>query len=230
MVLIVAGGFVVGQLVAVIFASVAVSVSGAHGSLSALVDSATPPWWIVTAELLGIWVGFGGAAMVAQRRYAAIGAGAWTPRWSDAWYLLVGAVLQFVVVVSYVPFHPKDFSAPSEKILGSSGGAALALVALLTVVGAPLLEETLFRGVLLPGLRALLGGAERGPLVAAAVVLDGLLFALAHGEWVQFPGLAIVGMVLATIYLRTRRLAPCVVAHGAFNMAAVIVLVAQGGH
>ncbi len=60
-----------------------------------------------------------------------------------------------------------------ELVLGSRDPLALALLALTAVVLAPLFEETIFRGALLPVLAMRLG-----PL--PGVLLSGLLFAMAH--------------------------------------------------
>ncbi len=65
------------------------------------------------------------------------------------------------------------------------------------------MEELFFRGLLLKGLVRILTplGARRGAArvagVVIAVILDGLLFGLAHGELIQLAGLAFFGMVLA---------------------------------
>lgn len=85
-------------------------------------------------------------------------------------------------------------------------------------MGAPLVEELFFRGLLL---RALLG---RTP-VPVAVVISALLFGLAHFEAVQFAGLAAFGVILALLAWRTGRLMPGIGAHAAFNMAAVFSVV-----
>ena len=47
----------------------------------------------------------------------------------------------------------------------------------------------------------------------------------------QFAGLAFLGIVLAVLVLRTRRLVPSVVTHMSFNGVAIAVLIAQrAGH
>lgn len=70
-----------------------------------------------------------------------------------------------------------------ELVLGSHDPIALGLLALTAVVLAPLFEETIFRGALLPVL-----AVRFGPL--AGVLLSGLLFAMAHisvGELAPSP-------------------------------------------
>jgi membrane protease YdiL (CAAX protease family) len=67
-------------------------------------------------------------------------------------------------------------------------------------------------------------GGARVAGVVLAVIVDGLLFGLAHGEWVQLAGLAVFGMILATVSYRTGRLGMNMVAHASFNLVAIIAI------
>ena len=71
-------------------------------------------------------------------------------------------------------------------------------------------------------------GGARTAGVVLAVIADGLLFGLAHGEWVQLAGLAAFGIILAAVSYRTGRLGMNMVAHATFNLVA-IVAIASGG-
>ncbi len=64
--------------------------------------------------------------------------------------------------------------------------------------------------------------------VVTAVVLDGLLFGLAHGELVQLAGLAFFGIVLAAVSYRTGRLGMNMVAHATFNLVAIVAILGNG--
>jgi membrane protease YdiL (CAAX protease family) len=79
---------------------------------------------------------------------------------------------------------------------------------------------------LLTPLRA--AGRARAAGVVLAVILDGLLFGLAHGEWVQLAGLATFGVILAAVSYRTGRLGMNIVAHATFNLVAILAI-AFGG-
>jgi len=61
------------------------------------------------------------------------------------------------------------------------------------------------------------------------VVLDGLLFGLAHAEWEQFAGLAAFGMILAFVSYRTGRLGMNMVSHASFNLVAVVAVAYSRG-
>ncbi len=96
-----------------------------------------------------------------------------------------------------------------------AGGLPLALVALLAVVVAPLVEEVIFRGVLF---RAL---ADRINL-SVGLVLSAAIFAVIHVEVVlsqpfALVGLFTVGFLLALAYHLTGNLMVAVLGHAVFN-------------
>ena len=107
------------------------------------------------------------------------------------------------------------------------------MIAIATVLLAPAMEELFFRGLLLKALVRLFtplraAGGARAAGVVLAVIADGLLFGLAHGEWVQLAGLAAFGMILAAVSYRTGRLGMNMVAHASFNLVAIIAIAANG--
>ena len=97
-----------------------------------------------------------------------------------------------------------------EMVLRSDNPWALVLLALTAVVLAPLFEELVFRGVLLPVLARVLG---RG----WGVVISGLVFAVAHLSIGELPPLLVLGIGLALLRLSSGRLLPCVLMHALWN-------------
>ena len=111
-----------------------------------------------------------------------------------------------------------------ERLVGDPGGSnplldlvlqardpwALAGFGFTAVVLAPLFEETLFRGVLLPVL-GLRWGAIPGMLASA------LTFAVAHLSLGELAPLLVLGLGLGWLRLRSGRLAPCVLMHAFWN-------------
>ncbi len=83
-------------------------------------------------------------------------------------------------------------SPPSTSPAGSPG-SDLAVIAFLTVVVVPVIEEMFFRGLVLRALLRVFKGA--GPVVgvALAAVADGIIFGLAHFELLELLGLAASG-------------------------------------
>jgi Type II CAAX prenyl endopeptidase Rce1-like len=90
----------------------------------------------------------------------------------------------------------------------------------LLVVGlcAPLWEEAVFRGFLLPSLC-------RSLPPAGAVLASGALFAACHFRPEMLAPLLLLGVVFGALYLATRNLLPSVVAHGLWNVHVLGTLV-----
>lgn len=221
-------GFLAGEIVATLLIIVGTHVTNFHGGLKALSALANPPWWSNVLGLVGLWVGFGGAIYFARTSGGLVPLkDQWRLRLSDLWFVVLGVACQFVVDLGYAPFHFKDLNKPVNHLFGGSRGLTFALVALLTTVGAPIVEEWFFRGVLF---RALDEGLSRHLARAGtftAVIASACLFALAHGEPLQFVGLAFLGVVLAVLVKRTNRLTPSIITHVSFNSVAMVTLLAQ---
>jgi membrane protease YdiL (CAAX protease family) len=86
----------------------------------------------------------------------------------------------------------------------------------LLLAGAPLLEEIVFR----LGLQEQLLRARMRP--AAANASTALVFALAHGiarSWSLAAWVLVPACALGWLYQHGRRVAPCVAAHSALNLA-----------
>ncbi len=227
-------GFLGGQVLAAVFATVAAEAAGQLHSLSAIARLSEPPTWYIISTLLGLWAGFFGSAWLAS---SARGTKSIVRdmglrfRLVDLVGIPIGVGGQVLVALMYVPIshHVHNFSqrfnAPSQRLTGGSHGAGYTVIAILTVVGAPFFEELFFRGVLLRALARLFGtfGGWVGP--ALAILTTGVLFGLAHDESLQFIGLATFGVILSVVAYRTGRLGMNMVAHASFNLVAVAAAV-----
>jgi membrane protease YdiL (CAAX protease family) len=103
---------------------------------------------------------------------------------------------------------------------GLPGGVAIGLAAIAAIPGAAITEELYFRGLLLGALDRRLG-------TAAAIVGSAGAFGLAHFQPAAFPTLAVLGVILAVLRLRTASTLPCIAVHMANNaiaLTAVIVM------
>jgi membrane protease YdiL (CAAX protease family) len=225
-------GFLAGQILGSLFELIGASLAHYPGGLSALANSNTPPWWANALGLIGLWIGFGAAIYYAYT----LGnlrplPSQWRVRPSDVYYVGLGVACQFLVDFVYIPFHLKHLNRPVHHLFGSVFGASFVLLIVMTTFLAPIMEEWLFRGVLFRALSE--GGRWAGTRagVVFAVVLSAALFALAHGEPLQFAGLFFLGLVLATLVWRTKRLVPSIVTHMSFNGVAIAALISQrSGH
>ncbi len=225
------GGFLLGQIVASVLDAVLVSLTKYPGGVTALSSASEPPWWSNVVGLGGLWVGFGLAVYLAHQR-GGLGTfeGAWRVRRYDALFLGLGVACQVVVGLAYAPWHFKNMNNPVHHLFGAAHGPEFALLAVMTVVGAPVMEEWLFRGVIFRTLDGALTSRWGRRGTALAVTLSALVFAAAHAEWLQFPGLAFLGVVLALVVHRTRRLLPAVLTHAGFNALTMGSLIAQRIH
>lgn len=94
----------------------------------------------------------------------------------------------------------------------------IVLLFLITVVGAPIVEELFFRGFAQRAAVARLGR----PI---GVVVISVVFGLTHFQLLQLPALIAFGVVLGVLADRTGRLGPSIAAHMAFNATTVVTLV-----
>ncbi len=101
---------------------------------------------------------------------------------------------------------------PQLENLAPEGFSWTSLIAMLLLVGVlvPIIEEIIFRGLILGWL------CGRLPYILA-VPLNALLFSLVHGIPQLMPALAVMGLVLCVFALRSGSLWPAIVVHGTFN-------------
>ncbi len=127
-------------------------------------------------------------------------------------YLLM--VLPLVSLVGWLQQHFwSDVGGSNpllELVLRSGNGLTLACFAFTAIVLAPLFEETIFRGVLLPVV-----GREIGPL--PAVLISSAVFGIAHLSLGEFPPLFTLGLGLGWLRLSSGRLSTCVGLHALWN-------------
>jgi len=99
----------------------------------------------------------------------------------------------------------------------SLDGVTFAALFATTAVLAPVLEETVFRGFLLPSLSKFMP-------VPAAVALSSLAFGLVHLSPRDTPQLTALGLLLGFSYVRSRNLLTPMLIHGAWNGTVLAVL------
>lgn len=140
------------------------------------------------------------------------------PRLGSYWWVVVGMVLALLVfslgasavTAAVVP----DYVAGAEIDIGSN---VVALVLTIAVIP-PVVEELIFRGLLL----------ERWAAkwrIGTAVVVQGVFFGILHVDPV---GAGVFGVAMALMYLRTRTLWVPIIMH-AMNNGLVLVAVLLGG-
>jgi membrane protease YdiL (CAAX protease family) len=187
------------------------------------------PLWLIAVLEIPLWIGLVGATVVISRRWGTndlkrdYGLSA---RWTDAAIgLPLGALCQLVLVpIVYMPLRPfidtSKVSDVARSLTDRATGLGVVLLFLVVVVGAPIVEELFYRGLLMRSLQARWNDG-------LALVATAILFGAAHFEPLQFPALAVFGLVLGYCAQRTGRLGMSMFTHAGFNLVTVIVLVTR---
>lgn len=131
------------------------------------------------------------------------------------WLMFIDKVLMRLPVFQGMS---ESYSQYSDSI---DSGPFLWVFLSICVVG-PILEEIMFRGLLFKSLER----AFRSP--AAAIIISGLLFGLWHGSLVQGVYTAMMGIVLAYVYHKTRNLWFPILIHMLNNLSTLPIPGAQG--
>lgn len=220
------GAFLVGTLLSALGLQIAAGATGYHqGSKGAV------PLAVTVFGLLGLWIGLVGGVVVFSRYRGTrslrddVGLAFRWP-FDAAVGVVAGVGTQLVLIpLLYLPFEQADPSlrhrleAPAKTdTAGVHGTWQIAVLILFLAVGAPIVEELFFRGLLLRSLARWVGPV-------GGVIGSALVFGLAHFELLQLPALILFGLILATLAQRTGRLGPGMVAHAAFNAVTVVSLV-----
>ncbi len=182
-----------------------------------------------------LWACFVGFPLVARRREGLdwrrhLG---WGMRPVDVpMGLAVGVLAQLLVLpLLYLPIlqwvDGEDLEEPARNLVAAARSPAdvIALV-VLTVIGAPIAEEVLYRGVLFRGIVDL--EAHRGRVgVGVAVIASSAVFAASHLQLLQFPGLMAIGAIAAVAMHLTGRLGTAIWIHAGFNATTVVLLLGE---
>lgn len=229
MVLLIAGGFVVlGEVLvpllvspfsAIAAQSIAAPLNQAVAVVFGYAALSIPPLLILKIQLQSL----------DQRRVPPGGWLQWglIPWWTAllqggrAWLMVMPPVVATGWLMTHLIGDQGGSNPLLEMVLNGRDPMALLLLALTAVVLAPLFEETVFRGVLLPVLGRSFG---RGWGVFASA----LVFAVAHLSIGELPPLFVLGLGLALLRLSSGRLLPCVVMHALWNGVTFFNLVLLG--
>jgi uncharacterized protein len=187
----------------------------------------------VLGFVVAVAIGYGPSvawAWYVMRRWGggSLSAVGWKFRWIDlgwgplTWLAAVASqlVMYGLIVLFRIPIasNVEDVSDPDITRVYQ---VATVLAA---VVAAPIVEELVFRGLVLRGFLSRLGAVP-------AIALQGVLFGFAHSDPTRGAGniglglvLSAVGIALGTSAYLVRRIGPTVVAHAIFNGVVLIII------
>jgi membrane protease YdiL (CAAX protease family) len=192
-------------------------------------EARTTPLWLVAVLELFLWLGLLGAPILAARTKGngVVSDFGLRVRALDVPLgLVIGVACQLVLVplvsLPWILVLGKDLDqlddAARELADKATDPFGVALLVVIVVIGAPVVEELFFRGLLQRSLLRKMGAVP-------AVAISSFVFALTHFQLLQFPALWAFGAVLGVLAVRTGRLGSGILAHMAFNAVTVIALV-----
>jgi membrane protease YdiL (CAAX protease family) len=140
--------------------------------------------------------------------------------------LAAGVLAQGLLTVLIPPLYrligldPDEIGAAADELADRAAGPFdVFCLFLMVVIGAAVFEELCYRGLWQRSFARRFG-------VTGGIVLSGIVFGLVHFQPYDLVPLALFGMVLAWLASRTGRLGPAIWAHVAFNLTALIALLA----
>ena len=138
--------------------------------------------------------------------------------WGIGGYCAALPIVTLVSLINQQIWQGQGGSNPLlQLVLESRDSTALLIFFFTAAIAAPLFEEILFRGFLLPSL-------TRYMSVSFAIAFSALLFAVAHLSLSEILPLTSLGVVLGVVYTRSRNLLAPMLVHSLWNSATLVSL------
>ena len=216
----------VGCYLVAVLLSIVVTSSAVSGSDTKATDN--PTTLVLALSALGLWLPF-----IFMLRWVARRAGTdlrtyFGLRFTkiDLWGIPLGVFSQVVLmnVVNWPlnkwwpdTFNPQRVETRARDMVDTAHGAWFIVLFVVVVIGAPLVEELVYRGFIQGGLQTRIGSTW-------ALMITAAWFTLVHMEPIEFPGLFAFAIVLGLCYRRTQRLGLSVITHLAFNATGLLLV------
>lgn len=174
--------------------------------------------FVIDAALVALVLG----TLPSLSRFSLRELGFWTPNAATLGIALAGAVAMVIVangtasLLDYLTKtrHPQDIVQLFRHLHDPT---TIVLFTVFAVIFAPFAEETIFR-ILFFNLGLRYGGFWGG------AILSGILFGMAHGDLFAMLPLALGGIVLCTVYYRSRNAYASMISHALFNGLSIAAL------
>jgi len=186
------------------------------------------PIWVLFLVQLFAWGVFLAAMFVASQR---AGSGQFADDYQtrfkpvDILGVPIGVLTQLVVLpLLYLPlekiwdgtFNDDTLSENAKDLVDRATGGSIVLLVVMVCVGAPIVEELVYRGLLQGSFSARFNHMPAW-LAASAI------FALIHLRPVEYPGLLAIGLVCGYCALSTGRLGMAMACHVGFNVTGLLL-------
>ena len=208
--------------------SVAVMSINSTSSTSTNAVNDSPTTWVLALSALGLWLPF-----VFMLRWVARRAGIDFRQYfgmrfaTTDWLGIPLGIFCQVVLMNVVnwplnkwfpdTFNPQRIETRARDMVDAAHGAWFIVLFVVVVVGAPLVEELVYRGFIQSGLQSQIGSTW-------ALIITAAWFTVVHLEPIEFPGLFAIALVLGVCYRRTQRVGLSMVTHLAFNATGLLLV------
>lgn len=207
-----------------IAATVAIVVTGHAGD-----SVGNIPMWVLALNMVAMWTVYV-VALPRLLRFEEVSPVVAFRRWFTARDVAVGIPLGIfgqLVLVNLVnwplsqlfpdSFSFEEVSQRAEEIAATAPGAWVVLLVFVVVLGAPVVEEIVYRGCLQSNL-VTTAGEKIG------ILLTAIIFAAIHLAPVEFPGLFVFALVLGIARAKTGTLGLPIITHLAFNATGLLLV------
>ncbi len=126
------------------------------------------------------------------------------------WIMIIPFVLLTSLIMNLLVENDVGSNPLLEIVLNNNNYFAFILLFITTTFAAPLFEEIIFRGVLLP-----IMSRDFGRIIG--IIASSFIFALAHLSFNEFPPLFVLGIGLGTTRLISGRLFSSIIMHSLWN-------------
>lgn len=190
---------------------------------------ALPPWLVLVSSLV-LWAPQIAMVWFVSKRF---GSGRMRSDYGirfavrDLWGIPIGVASQLILVnLVMLPLRlafPERFSVEeverrARELVESTQGWWWLAIVFVVVVGAPAVEELVYRGFIQ-------GSLQRRIAPVVALVLTAVWFTVIHLQPIEFPGLFAFALVLGWCRWRSGNIGMAWVAHVAFNVAGLSLVV-----
>lgn len=187
------------------------------------------PLPLVLASTMVVWVCLLSAMAFTSRRF---GCGRFVSdyglqlRGADVFGVGIGVLCQLVIIpLVYLPLEaiwPERFAEDqvqqnASDLANRASSASTLLLILVVVIGAPIVEELVYRGLIQRALSSRLS-------TPVAVAVTAALFTLIHFRPIEYPGLAVFAVVLGVSAAAAGRLGLPIAIHIGFNATGLLMV------
>lgn len=176
--------------------------------------------FVIASQIIGAFVAlYLIHSRIRQRRlsWSAVGFSRFSPKKAILYFFgYYGLMILFLVLIAIISSilipNSSDSATTSTEPLASTLGLWPSIVSL--VIIAPIVEEVIFRGILLKSFMSRYG-------VKTSIGASGIVFAILHLDPIHAISIAPLGIYLGYVYHKTGSIIPGIIIHASWNMLVI---------